>query len=106
MRGGKDTMVNGNQFLCHQLRLSLYFDFRKSVRYTLLYFLLFFLRAVSNEREVVSQPSESDILENEDTAIKHIQNPYYGVDSDTSHLVDLENTQKIVAKENPYYEYS
>ena len=66
----------------------------------------FFLRAVSNEREVVNQSSESDILENEDTAIKYIQNPYYGVESDPSGMVDLENTQKIVAKHNPYYEYT
>ena len=66
----------------------------------------FFLRAVSNEREVVSQPSESDILENENTAIKYFQNPYYGVESDPSSLVDLENMQKIVAKQNLYHEYT
>ena len=66
----------------------------------------FFLRAIPNETEVVSHSTESDILENEDACNNYFQNPYYGVESDPSSLVDLENTQKIVVIQNPYYEYT
>ena len=101
--GGKDTMVNGNQFC------TLSYDYHYILinihsLCTFIFFAIFFHSAVSGEREFVSQPSKSEIRENEETAIKYFQNPYYGVESDASSLVDLENTQRIVAKQNPYYE--
>ena len=100
--GGKDTMVNGIQFCT----LSYDYDYKFNIHSLCIFicFAIFFHSAVSCGREVVNQPSKSETHENEETANKYFQNPYYGVESDLSSVVDLENTQRIVAKQNPYYE--
>lgn len=56
--------------------------------------------------ETNSLPNRKEILEDEATTVKVQQNPYYGVELDTSEQCNREQDQAevIVVQQNPYYE--
>lgn len=58
------------------------------------------------ENESNDQLKKSQILEEGATSVKTVENPYYGVEADSSEPSgnEKEKTENIVVIQNPYYE--